>query len=81
MADSTLPRQKPGKEKDWWPPHLSYLKRQSVEIQSLWIAEGRPHSGPTYLEPLRVRAAFKSALRKAQKQPKQNAWNRLHTAM
>ena len=80
-ADSVLPRHKPGACKDWWSPELSDLKCQSIDIQSLWIAEGRPRSGPTCTERLRVRSLYKCALRSAQRQPKLDAWNDLHSAM
>ncbi len=68
-------------EKDWWTPGLTQLRDQSIAIQTLWLSEGRPRQGPTYQERLRVRAAYKNAIRLAKKAPKQAAWNRLHTAM
>ena len=80
-ADSFLPRFMKQHEKDWWTMGLSQLKQQSIEIQRLWIAEGRLQCGPTYFERLRVRAAYKRALRSAQIAPKQKTWNSLHTAM
>ena len=80
-ADEALPRHKPGTKKDWWSDDLSDLKQQSMDIHRLWIAEGRPSSGPTHLERLRVRAAYKRAVRQAQRAPKQAQWNSLHTAM
>ena len=67
-------------EKDWWTSELTQLRDQSIAIQQLWLSEGRPRQGPTYLERLRVRAAYKHAIRLAKKGPKQAAWNRLHTA-
>ena len=80
-ADSSLPRHKPGKEKDWWTQGLSELKKKSIEIHSLWMREGRPHQGPIYVEHLRARADYKRALRAAQRAPKQKAWDRLHTSL
>ena len=68
-------------EKDWWTSELTQLKEQSIAIQNLWISEGRPRQGPTYLERLRVRAAFKNSIRLAKKAPKQASWNRLHSAI
>ena len=68
LADKVLPRHKKGREKGWWSSELTHLKSQSIEIQRLWIAEGRPGHGPTHLERLRVRALYKKAIRKAQKQ-------------
>ena len=79
-ASRTLPKASPpGKEKDWWSPNLTSLQDQSIAIQSAWIAEGRPRHGPTYMERLRVRAAYKREIRNAKKAPKQEAWNRLHS--
>ena len=80
-AAVSLPRIRPGVEKDWWTPELTLLRDQSVAIHQLWLSEGRPRQGPTYQERLRVRAAYKCAIRLAKKSPKQKAWNRLHTAM
>ena len=80
-ASKHLPKSSKGIEKDWWTDDLTKLRDQSLAIQSLWIAEGRPHHGPTQTERLRVRAAYKSAIRRAKKLPKQQAWDRLHSAM
>ena len=82
FADSFLPRhQQTGRENDWWTEELSDIKRQSIAIQNLWIAEGRPSQGPTSLERRRVRAAYKRAIRNAQRAPKQESWDRIHTAL
>ena len=81
MADTFLPRHKPGVHKDWWSSELSDLKNQSMDIHNLWVSEGRPRSGATQTERLRVCASYKAAIRKAQREPKQDAWNTLHTAM
>ena len=80
-ADSALPRFKPGIEKDWWTEELSRLRDESISIQNLWITEGRPHQGPIHEERLRTRAAFKRAIRVAQRAPKQAAWDRLHSSL
>ena len=80
-ADSLLPRHTKGRDKDWWNADLSVLKNQSIEIQRLWLAEGRPSHGPTSIERRRVRAAYRLAIRAAQKAPNQESWNKLHTAM
>ena len=37
-ADASLPRFKPGTEKDWWTEELSHLKQQSMDIHTLWIS-------------------------------------------
>ena len=81
IADGILPRFKPGVEKDWWTDALSCLKQKSIEIQRLWISQGRPGQGPIHDERLRVRAAYKCAIRAAQRAPKQNAWDRLHSSL
>ena len=80
-ASKLLPTAKPGVEKDWWNAELSQLRDRAKTIQSLWIAEGRPHQGPTHAERLRARANYKHALRHAKSAPKQAAWNRLHSDM
>ena len=80
-ASKCLPKTKPGVEKDWWTQELTGLRNQSIAIQDLWLSEGRPRQGPTHQERLRVRAAYKNAIRKEKRAPKQKAWNRLHVAM
>ena len=80
-ADTFLPRHKPGIEKDWWTDGLSELRKQSIEIHSLWVNEGRPRQGPTQRERIRVRAKYKCAIRAAQRAPKQMAWDRLHSSL
>ena len=80
-ASDSLPRRRAGVEKDWWTSELTQLRDQSIAIQQLWISEGRPRQGSTYLERLRVRAVYKHSIRLAKKAPKQAAWDRLHTAM
>ena len=81
LSDSKLPRHKRGVEKNWWNTQLTELKHQSIDIHRLWISEGRPRNGPTNQERIRVRAAYKIAIKTAQLAPKQEAWNKLHTAM
>ena len=80
-ADASLPRFKPGMEKDWWTTDLSSLRRQSIEIHTLWKNEGRPRHGMTNDERLRIRAAYKRAIRQAQRAPKQTARDKMHSAM
>ena len=80
-ADKSLPRHKPGIQKEWWTRDLTDLRNKSIDIQSLWIEQGRPRSGPTHEERLRVRAAYKRAIRAAQRAPKQAAWDRLHSSL
>ena len=80
-ADASLPRFKPGLEKDWWTTELSSLRRQSIEIHTLWKNEGCPRSGTTNDERLRVRAAYKRVIRQAQRAPKQAARNKMHSAI
>ena len=80
-ADKLLPRHKPGVQKSWWSDELTSLRNKSIDIHQLWISEGRPRSGPTNDERLRVKAAYKREIRLAQRLPKQSCWNRLHGAM
>ena len=80
-ADSCLPRKKAGITKDWWTDGLTELKNRSIEIHSIWKREGCPHQGPTHQERLRVRAQYKTALRQAQRAPKQAAWDRMHSSL
>ena len=77
-ADKILPRHKPGVQKHWWSDELSRIRNQSIEIHRLWRAEGRPGSGPTNFERLRVRAEYRRAIKATQRAPKQAWWNRIH---
>ena len=77
-ADQILPRHKPGLQKNWWTEELTALKNQNIEIHRLWKAEGKPQSGATNAERLRVRAAYRRGVKASQKAPKQACWNRLH---
>ena len=65
-------------EKEWWTEGLTELKNKSIEIHTLWISQGRPRQGWTHDERVRVRAAYKHAIRVAQRAPKQEVWDRLH---
>ena len=81
-ASDQIPRKRSaGVAKDWWSPELSRLKNQSIDIQALWLQQGRPRQGPIFNERLRVRAAYKNAIRCAKKAPKTAAWNCLHATL
>ena len=60
---------------------LTQLKNQHMDIHRLWSSEGKPKQGHTHFERLRVRCAYKKAIKDAQKAPKVEAWSRLHSAM
>ena len=81
QADSLLPRKKSGVGKDWWTEGLTELKKKSIEIHNVWKGAGQPRQGPIHSERLRVRAAYKSALKAAQRAPKQASWDSLHSAL
>ena len=59
---------------------VTFLRNRSIEIHRLWQHEGKPRSGPTNDERCRVKAAYKKAIRSAQRKPKQSSWNRLHSS-
>ena len=80
-ADKCLPRFKPGVQKTWWTDELSSIRQKSIDIHRLWLSEGKPRSGPTNTERLKVKAEYKKAIRNAQRSPKQACWNRLHTSL
>ena len=52
-----------------------------MEAQQLWLSQGHPRQGPVHEERLRVRAAYKRAIRAAQRAPKQAAWDQLHSSL
>ena len=81
QADRVLPRHKPGIQKSWWTEELSSLKSQSIDIYRLWVAEGKPRHGATNSERLRVRAAYRRAMKDCQRKPKQKCWDRLHETL
>ena len=80
LSDKRLPRHKPGVQKSWWTDELTALKEQNIDIHRLWLKEGKPGSGPTNTERIRVRAAYRKELKSSQNSPKQSCWNRLHEA-
>ena len=67
-----------GVQKHWWTAELTRIRNQSIDIHRLWLLEGKPRSGPTNDERLRVRATYRRAIKSAKKQPKQSCWNKLH---
>ena len=79
QADKVLPRNRPGVQKHWWTDELTCLRDKSIDIHRLWQVEGKPHSGATNDERLRVRAAYRRAIKTAQKAPNQSCWNKLHS--
>ena len=52
-----------------------------MEIHRIWVSEGKPHSGHAHTERLRIRALYKCAIKEAQRAPKQQSWNKLHSAL
>ena len=80
-AEKVLPKHKPGVQKSWWTDELTVLRQKSIDIHRLWLSEGKPRSGATNFERLTVKAAYKRAIKNAQRSPKQSCWNRLHGAM
>ena len=80
-ADKALPRHKPGVQKHWWTEELSSLKERNISIHNIWKSEGKPRSGHTNEERLRVRATYRHAIKSAQKKPIQSCWNKLHTSL
>tara|TARA_B110001454_G_scaffold153252_1_gene142574 strand:- start:178 stop:1323 length:1146 start_codon:yes stop_codon:yes gene_type:complete len=80
-ADQCLPRSRKGHEKGWWTEDLSTLRQQNIEIQNLWKAEGKPRTGVTYEERLRMRAEYKHESCAAQKIPVQAGWDKIHDSM
>ena len=79
-ADKVLPRHKPGVQKSWWTDELTDLKNQNIEIHRLWQLEGKPHHGRVNDERLRVKAAYRRALKTSRRAPQQTCWNRMHDA-
>ena len=80
-ADAALPRHKPGVQKHWWTNELSRIREKSIDIHRLWQTEGKPRSGPTNDERLRVKAEYKRAIKSAQRLPKQASWDKLHNTL
>ena len=79
-ADKILPRHKPSVQKHWWMEELTAIRNQSIEIHLLWQTEGKPRSVPANAERLQVRAAYRHAIKAAQRALKQACWNRVHGA-
>ena len=66
-------------QKHWWTDELTRLRDENIDIHRLWQVEEKPRSGTTNVERLRVRAAYRHAIKVAQRAPKQSSWNKLHS--
>ena len=65
MADSVLPRCKPGVRKHFWSDELDQLKTDSFNAFRLWEDVGRPKHGTVYLNKVSCSLNYKRALRRA----------------
>ena len=60
---------------------LTEMRKKSLEIHAAWKNNGCPRQGPLHDECLCIRAAYKSAIRAAQRTPRQSNWDQLHEAL
>ena len=60
---------------------MTVLTKKSLEIHAAWKNADRPCQGPLHDERLRIRATYKSAIRAAQRAPRQSNWDQLHEAL
>ena len=64
VADSVLPRCKPGVRKHFWSDELDQLKTDSFNAFRLWEDVGRPKHGTVYLNKVSCSLNYKRALRR-----------------
>jgi len=66
-----LPKTKVGVQKSYWSSTLSELKQKSIECTQFWKISGSPSSGPVYNCKKSCHYAYKSAIRRAQREDKE----------
>ena len=49
--------------KSYWDEEMSDLKSRAVETHQLWVACGKPRSGPVYLSRCRARAEYRRSMK------------------
>ena len=64
--------------KHWWNASLDALKNDSICTHRLWVANGSPRSGSIYDTYRKAKAAYKLALRQAEKDNLLSVSNDLH---
>ena len=64
-AAGFLPKFKKGIEKGWWNSDVERAKDDCIEAYNLWRDNGRPMSGPVFLEKSRTKLFYKRLLKQA----------------
>jgi len=64
--------------KSYWDEEMNTLKSNSINTHQLWVACGRPVSGPVYLSRCRARAEYRRALKCKRRIADSRIFNDLH---
>ena len=67
--------------KFWWNEELSILKKNAMDSNRMWVAAGRPLSGPLYISRQQSRMKYRKQLRESEQQSTLSYTNDLHEAL
>ena len=67
--------------KFWWGQELDCLKQASINSNRLWLAAGKPRSGPIFNDRQSCRVAYRKRLRDEQRNENSSYTNALHDAL
>jgi exonuclease III len=62
-ARQCCPQTSEGMYKSYWDEEMSELKSRSVETHRLWVACGKPRTGPVYLDRCKARAEYRRVMK------------------
>jgi endonuclease/exonuclease/phosphatase family metal-dependent hydrolase len=80
-ASIAVPLRRKNFFKFWWSQELDSLKESAIESDKTWKAAGRPRSGPLYTKRSVDKRAYRSAVRKNQRESEDSVTNDLHDAL
>ena len=80
-ARACVPRMKHGVLKHWWNSSLTELKKQSMASFELWVAAGKPKSGPIYVSKNADKLKYKNAIKKSKASMESCISNELHESL
>ena len=80
-SDSAVPVCRKNFLNHWWDSSMDDIKKQSMASCKLWKSAGRPRSGHIYHIYRKDKAAYKSSIRKKQREAKETYTNDLHEAL
>jgi len=80
-AECSVPQHQKNFYKLWWSQELDCLKQASINSNRLWLAAGKPCSGPIFNDRQSCRMAYRKRLRDEQRNETSSYTNALHDAL